>query len=263
VGVQSAKPALPVCVTLWIGPRLGRVERACLRSWLRQGHEVHLYAYDRPEGVPDGVMLKDAAEVVPEHRVVHYHTGSVSLFSNLFRYALQLAGRGTWLDCDIYLLKPLDGARPYLFGEEAPGVIGTGVLRLPARSPILPPLLSIFEERAVPDWLPWRARLAALWRRLSRGRIGLDRMPWGSTGPKAFTALAHRHGLAGLALPAATFCPFGWPEADWIRQPRELFEDRIGPATIGIHLWNERIKHFKDVAAPEGSFLARLQQEGV
>jgi hypothetical protein len=33
-------------------------------------------------------------------------------------------------------------------------------------------------------------------------------------------------------------------------------------ATVTVHLWNERIKHFKEKPAPKGSFLARLQQEG-
>src|SRR5690349_7920416 len=36
------------CVTLWIGESLGAVERACLRSVLRQGHSLALYCYDRP-----------------------------------------------------------------------------------------------------------------------------------------------------------------------------------------------------------------------
>ena len=58
-----------VCNTLWIGPELGRVERACLRSFLRNGHPVTLYCYDEVAGVPEGVVLADAHEVLPAEQV--------------------------------------------------------------------------------------------------------------------------------------------------------------------------------------------------
>lgn len=47
-----------------------------------------------------------------------------------------------------------------------------------------------------------------------------------------------------------------------MRDPLRSLESRITPATIGLHLWNERIKAWKDEPAPPGSFLARLHQEG-
>ena len=104
-------PAPTVCNMLWIGPALGPLERACMNSVLRQGHRLVLWCYDEPRHVPDGVELRDAAEIVPRHGSSDHHSGSVSLFSNLFRYELQRQGLGTWLDSDVYLLKPLESAR--------------------------------------------------------------------------------------------------------------------------------------------------------
>ena len=238
------------------------MERACLRSVLRQGHELTLYCYEPPDGVPEGVEIADAAAILPRARLIRHRGGSPSLFSNLFRYELQRRGLGTWIDADVYLLAPLDGTSDYLLGYEAPGVINGAVLRLPPDSPLLPPLIALFEEREVPPWLPWRARLAARWRLTSRGRTGLADMPWGSAGPNALSWLAARLGLADHALPPEMFFPVPWQDAGWISDPAASLVEKVGPRTVAIHLWNERIKHLKDRPAPPGSFLARLQAEG-
>ena len=76
------------CVTLWIGERMGAVERACLRSVMRQGHGVALYCYRTPHGVPAGVELRNAGEIVPESRVFTGRNGSFAAFSDWFRYEL-------------------------------------------------------------------------------------------------------------------------------------------------------------------------------
>jgi hypothetical protein len=256
------RAGLTVCNMLWIGPALGALERACIRSVLSQGHRLVLWCYDLPDGVPEGVELGDASEVVPRTRIIRHHSGSVSLFSNLFRYELQRQGRGTWLDIDHYLLKPIEGEQPYLLTEDEPGRLNNAVLRTPADSPLLPPLIALFEEKIVPPWLRPRARVAAHWRRLLTGRTGLSRMPWGSTGPAAITAVARRLGMAGLAAPPDAYSPVVWENAHWILDPTLGLEEKITPRTIAVHLWNERIKHFKDRPAPAGSFLARLQAEG-
>ena len=248
---------------LWIGPSLGPVERACMRSVLFQGHPLSLYCYAAPDGVPDGVELRDAAELIPESEVIRHKSGSFALFSNRFRYALQRAGRGIWLDCDAYLLAPLRSASGHLFGEYEPGRINTGVLRLPPDSPMLDPLLDLFDEAEVPPWLPLRARAAALWRLARTGRTNLSAMPWGVVGPLAFTAIARRYRLDRLALPPDALYPVAWQKADWIRDPSVAVEQVIGSRTLSIHLWNERIKGFKNLPAPAGSFLARLHEEGV
>lgn len=248
--------------SLWIGPSLGAVERACLRSALAQGHEVTLWCYERPEGVPEGIEFGEAADILPAGRIVRHENGSPALFANLFRYELQRRGLGTWIDCDVYLLAPIEAARPYLFAWEGRDVINNAVLRLPADSPMLAPLIALFDERRVPSWLPWRHRLAA-WRRLRRtGRTGLSHMPWGSAGPKALTALARRHRRDRWALPPRSFYPVPWQRAGWIREPSIGLDEMIGADTVGVHLWHEVIRPWKDEPARPGSFLARLQAEG-
>jgi hypothetical protein len=250
-----------VCVAMWIGPRLGAVERACVRSILRAGHELILYCYAEPDGVPDGVTLADAAEVLPEDQIVRHHTGSVSLFSNRFRYELMRRGAGTWVDLDTYLVAPLP-LQPLLLTRETDDVLSNSPLRLPSDSPMLPELLVPFEERKVPSWLPWRPRAAAYWRLWRSGRTGIAEMPWGTLGPRALTHAAKRHGAFELALPREQFNPVHWTEADWILDPQRTLDDVVTPRTAAVHLYNERIRAFKDDPAPPGSFLERLQREG-
>ena len=247
---------------MWIGPRLGPVERTCLKSVLNQGHRLALYCFDEPAGVPEGVELRDASEILPRDRIIRHRTGSIALFSNWFRYELQRREAGTWVDCDVYLLAPMDGRSPCLFAEEAPGRINTGVLRLPPDSPLLPPLVALFEERSVPPWLPLRSRMAAALRLWRRGRSGLAAMSWGSAGPKALSYLARQHDLSRFALASDIFYPAPWQDALWITEPRRSLEEIVTPRTVAVHLWNERIKQIKDRPAPPGSFLARLQAEG-
>jgi hypothetical protein len=245
---------------LWIGVSLGAVERACMRSVLQQGHPLNLYCYREIGGVPDGIEMHDAAEIIPESEIIRHWSGSVSLFSNRFRYELQRRGRGTWLDCDAYLLKPLDCTAPHLLAEYEPGKLTPGILRLPKDSPILPALLALFDEKTVPPWLPWRARASAMWRLRTTGRSNLSKMPWGSAGPLALTYYAREFGLLPLAVPAAVLHPVPWQEAERIRF--EPLEALVGPDAVSIHLWNERIKGFKEEPAAPGSFLARVQAEG-
>ena len=247
---------------LWIGPALGPLERACMNSVRRQGHRLVLWCYDEPMHVPDGVDLRDAAEILPRNRIIRHQSGSVSLFSNLFRYELQRRGLGTWLDCDVYLLKPLECSAPYLLSEYEPGAINAGVLRTPPDLPLLAPLIALFEERTVPPWLTPRARIAAHWRLRRNGRTDLSKMPWGSAGPAAITAMARRFGLDRWAVPAEVHSPVDWQDAGWIADPGIALEDVIAAETVSVHLWNERIKHFKDAPAGPGSFLSRLQEEG-
>lgn len=250
------------CLSLWIGEQLGSVERACLRSVLRHGQPLTLYCYSRPEGIPDGVEVADAAAILPRDRVFRHRSGSFAPFSDWFRYEAQRLGLGTWVDTDVYCLAPIPMDRESLFGEQQPGRINNAVLRLPSDSPLLPPLLALFDGNSVPPWLRLRDSILSQIARRIRGRIDVGRLPWGSTGPEALTALAKAHGLAGNALPPRIFYPVPWEEADWIRDPSVPLESRVSEDTVAIHLWNDRIRQFKDSPAPRGSFLHRLQSEG-
>jgi len=226
------------CCSLWFGSDFTVLERACLRSVINQGHRLTLYLYEVCPDVPEGITLADANTILPYETAVSYITkGKIAIFADWFRYQLQALGRGIWLDCDAYLLRPLDGRASYLMGVDRPnGQIQNGV--------------------------PWKPRLKAQFVNLIGGDVDLARLPWGTTGPDALTALARRHGVYHNALEPDVLYPKRWEEAAWVLDPAIQLEDVITPRTLSIHLYNEMIKSFKTKPAPKGSFLARIQQEG-
>lgn len=250
------------CVTLWVGDALGPVERACLKSMLRQGHSVALYCYRIPSGVPDGVRTLDAATILPEAAIRPDWSNRSDLYSDWFRYEIQKRGLGTWLDLDVYLVAPLDLDRLYLFGEYEPAKINGAVLRLPSDSPMLTPLLRQFDGRTVPRAMPLTRQIAGRAQKLMRGTYELTNTPWGTTGPFALTKYVRDFGLGSEALPPEAFYPAPWQNADWVADPAIRLEDFITPKTTAVHLWNELLRGIKHKPAPDGSFLARLQREG-
>jgi hypothetical protein len=207
------------------------------------------------------VELQDASHVLPATAVVRHRRGSIAPFSDWFRYELLKRGLGTWIDTDMYLLRPLDEQADHLFGEERPGVINNAVLRLPANSPVLDELLAPFQG-TMPAWLSPRHRLSSQLRKWLAGGLDVGAMPWGTTGPAALTAAAAKFGLTSLALPPTAFYPVPWERADWILDPTLDLEEMVTGSTVGIHLWNECIRQVKERPPPQGSFLQRLWTEG-
>jgi len=204
--------------TLWLGERLGPLERACLRSFLRAGHPVTFYAYEDVVGIPEGVTVADAEEVLP--RTVRERNAALpkSVFADYFRYQMQALSLGTWIDADVYCIKPFDFADDYVFGWENRRYINQAVLRMPADSPLTAALLDIFESRTMARWIPLRKRLPNLLKR-RRQPVAPDELPVGWTGPKALTWCARRFRLTGRAYPREVFYPIYCQERDAMAEP--------------------------------------------
>jgi hypothetical protein len=106
-----------------------------MSSFVQQGHDYHLYVYERPAGVPPGVQLRDAAEIVPSSTVFVNRRGrgkgSYACFADLFRYKLLCLRGGWWVDADVFCLRPFDFDAPYVLGAEDKPV-ANGVIKAPA-----------------------------------------------------------------------------------------------------------------------------------
>ena len=63
---MSVREEAQVVNGLWIGPRLSPLERLCVSSFVRHGNRFRLWLYGpMEEGVPAGVEVADANEVMP------------------------------------------------------------------------------------------------------------------------------------------------------------------------------------------------------
>jgi Alpha 1,4-glycosyltransferase conserved region len=226
--------------SLWVGPRLTWLEQLCLVSWLAHGHRVLLWTYQPVESVPHGVETRDAREILPESAITfHRFSGSVSLFSNRFRYHLFQRRQATWLDTDILLLRPLADSSPFLFAWETPDSICGAVLRLPRNSRALCDLLAFTDARVpVPHWWPLKHRIRQRLRGLVRRHELAEDMTWGTFGPRALTETLRRCNLTDRALPSETFYPLIWTETALFYEPPEIVEARLTARTVAVHLWS-------------------------
>jgi len=198
---------------LWIGPRLSAMERTCLASFLRLGHEVHLYTYGDVDNIPPGTVVRNGREILPAERIFRYREhDSVSGFSNFFRYKLLLERGGWWVDTDLVCVKPFDFDGDYVFSSEGAGVVNCGAIRA----------------------APGSEAMAFAWDFCNaRDPVTLK---WGETGPALMKQVIERFALHDRVQPPHVFCPIAWPE--W-RRIIDAEAPELPAESRAVHLWNE------------------------
>jgi hypothetical protein len=245
---------------LWFGDRLAYLEQLSILSALAHGHAYTLYSY-KPEslqGVPAGVEVRDAAEVMSDPRRVRYFEGKFkALGSDFFRYELMAKSLGYWVDLDLIFVRPLDLPGDYVFGWEGPKSINGAVLKLPAGSPMLEELRNIPERNWCPPYFGPRSKLKYHWQRL-RGPVELEDLPWGSAGPGMIAYLAKKYGLLGITQPIDVFYPLPYTGARKLFGPAEAIERLIMPNTLAIHMWHSSLGDLVDRPPPTGSYIEKL-----
>ena len=227
---------------LWIGDCLSVMEQLSICSYLANGHTYHLYVYDHVRGVPQGVVLRDAAEIVSKERIFRYpEHNSYAGFSNLFRYALLLEKGGWWSDTDTICLKPYDFQSDHVFSSEAgpdgADVVNVGAIKAPRGSPMLAYLADACQA------------------------TDTRTIRWGQTGPRLAAAAVAKFGLHRHVQRAATFCPNPFPGWEAVLDPGRSW--RFGPETYAVHLWNElwrRAGRDKDAVYPSECLYELLKQ---
>jgi hypothetical protein len=245
---------LSIIQSLWIGDRLSVMEQLSISSFLKNGHSFHLYVYNELKGVPDGVVLLDADQIMRLLKIFKYKDyDSYAGFSDLFRYKLLLEKGGYWVDTDVVCLKPFRLECDYVLASEkfrkyflARPVLARAscVIKAPVGSRIME---YCYAESAKRD--P---------RELS----------WGELGPKLLTTAVKKFNLEGYAAKTEIFCPIdSW---QWKRSISGSFitvwKEKKKMATHGslaLHLWNEMWRRSgvnKDADFPKNSIYEQLKQ---
>ncbi len=227
---------------LWIGRALSPLEQLSIRSFLANGHEVHLYLYEQVEGVPSGTRVRNAERVLPRSSLFLYREHpSYAGFSNFFRYRLLLEKGGWFVDLDNVCLRPFDFADDYVFSSEAVLEGGTkanlGAIKVPAGCDLM----------------------ADLWRQCEA--FDVSKLVWGQCGPNLMAESIRRHGLDAFVQPPQAFCPLSWWEWRDLLDPAAACDPPPEDA-YAIHLWNEMWRRAgvdKFAKAAAGSLYARLQ----
>lgn len=206
--------------TLWIGSNLSNLESLSLRSHLKVGHKVVLWTFGQVQGVPEGVVVQDAREILSEKDVFAYQSGegagSYSACSNLFRYKMLLEIGGWWVDTDVVALKAFDFDEPYVFASEQ------------NRNGSCNPTTCVMKVPAGSDVMRY------CWDKAKT--IERKTVQWGTIGPKLLTKAVFSLNLEEYARSPATFCPVEWFIAE---------KDPVVPSppdisrSYAVHLWHE------------------------
>lgn len=274
------RPSTPPTVqspvqSLWVGDALSPIEQLSAQSFLHHGHEFHLYAYDELAGVPAGVVVKDAADIIPRREVFMHRIGTYAIFSDWFRWALLYRRGGWWADMDVICLRPFLFDDAIVFGGDkniAPGGARSGggmcridVLKFPPRHAFC---LHMLERCAAPNrftpYDTWPDRARKLKRILLRR--GKEYTGWGEAGgPRGFTRALEHFDLLKHAKSFEVFSPYlVYPRAAWQRILLERFDgdvDALFPASYSFHIGNEYLRrdgYDKHRPLPAQSLLGKL-----
>lgn len=247
--------------SLWVGPKLGYLEQLCIRSALVAGHEVRLFSYapDELSGVPAGVEVRNAAEIMGEEKLLFSSgSGFVALDSDFWRYRLLEKGMGLWIDMDVILLQPLEVRDGFLFGWQDADTINNAVLGAPMDSPFVADLVGLPRPNHCPPWFGPRRRLTYKLRRLIRGDIGLADLPWGTFGPELVTYLVRKHRLERYVQPSDVLYPIPWQLAPILYEQAPVARAYLTENTRAVHMWHGRLGELASKRPPAGSFIAEM-----
>ncbi|MDR2036464.1 MAG: hypothetical protein LBQ60_00925 [Bacteroidales bacterium] len=207
---------------LWVNGELNRMQQLCIRSYLANGHEFHLYTYNTEIEVPPGTTIRNAGQVIPEKDIFYDDRGSLCSFADLFRYELLFEYGGWWVDMDLICLKPFDFASEYVFASEHDPAFNQkvciGAIKVPPHSDIMQ------------------------YCRQTAYKIISDftRVPWGSLGCGLFYSFMEIHGsYMAHVQPPHVFCPVPYYHYQL------LFSDLLidfTEKTYALHFWNEMLR---------------------
>lgn len=246
---------------LWVGAPFGPIEQISALSFLDVGHELIVYSDRRLEGLPPGVELRDANEILSTDNILrHRKTGSPALYSDLFRFALLKKTDHIWVDLDVVALRRFPDV-DYLIGRENEQDLNGAVLRLPKNSQALARLLEYnVDTRGYPPFLKGFSRFRYMLKTFGRG-LHISDWPWGAIGPRGLTHFLTETGEIGQALPTEAFYPIPWPQADRFARPHDLAFDSFPEGTLAVHLWGRLLRRHIDEhhggVLPAGSFLQK------
>lgn len=205
--------------SLWVGRPLSKVEQTCISSFIYHGHSFTLFVYDKDLKVPDGVVKKDARDIIPESKLFKVDN-SYGPFADMFRYTMISKTDLTWTDTDNICLKSEWNFPEYLFGMQGGPhkIVANGLLRAPKESKLIKDLMEYANS------------------------FNKKEIKWGEIGPQLLTAKIHENGLSGYIKKPKVFYPVNYWEWEDIFDPSkkaDVLEKLRNSHTLQI--WNQML----------------------
>lgn len=204
--------------TLWVGKPFSKIELTAMSSFIYHGHELTIYLYDLEREVPNGVIKKDAREILSEDKIFMVDN-SYAAFSDIFRYLMVRDTGLVWTDTDNVCLRSDWPKQDYIFGMQAADsneTIAGGILKAPNNSIFISELI--------------------------RKSIEFDKenIAWSEIGPKLVTSKVNELDLISYAIPIEGFYSIGFQEWEMLWD-KKYFNSVIERSknSYCIQIWNQ------------------------
>lgn len=250
--------------SLWIGDSLGDIERASALSFLKYGDHFILYTYNPVKGVPNGVELRDANEIMQIRKIFRYKkTGSPALHADIFRCFLMQKTDYIWVDLDVVALRSFDCLGDWVFGKETDSFVNNAVLKLP-REAISLDVISKYSAdfSGIPPFLMGSRKIRYQIKNFFKGGLSVEDWPWGALGPQLLTYALRQTGEIQHALPVSAFYAIGMHQIALFADPNGIDPSLIPQDAYALHLWGKELRIFLQThhegKAPKGSFIHQL-----
>lgn len=232
---------------VWIGDTLGPIHAACLRSFLRHGHDVVLHSYGRPHDTPDGVRLFDAGKLMKETEVEVFKRHNLLAYaSDIYRYRIQREGMGLYVDCDVFCLEPF-ADEEYVFTWESGHLIANGILKIPHDSELLKRILKDSENPYfIPYWYSRRKKRKMALRKLLGFPKHVVKQEWGVIGPQLISYHIKQLELTHHAQSIDTYLNLNSQHVPLLYEEGLRVCDLITPRSIGLHL-SSSVRPLKEI----------------
>jgi len=231
---------------LWVGSVLPTMQRLSISSFIANGHTYHLYCYDELQGVPDGVRVKDASQILPRSSICTHekYDTYAAPFSDMFRYRLLLEHGGLWADTDVVCLRPFRFTNEYVFSSEHR--LLHGVMReVPTITVMKAPSGASFLEELYEEV----------------NKLGRS-FQWNDSGAGPLNRMIDKYSLHNFVERASVFCPL--PTSLFERVVKENVQFSFEKTTCAIHLWHElwrRAKLNVDATFAAASLYEQLKRQ--
>ena len=131
--------------SFWYGSQLNDLCNVCVKSFIKNGFEFHLWSYDKELIVPKGCIIRDASEILDSSLIFQSSSGSYAPFSDWFRFMLLYKQGGTWVDMDMVCLNPFE-IQTNSICEQQKGMIAMGIINLEKGHSMAKELVDAYEE---------------------------------------------------------------------------------------------------------------------
>jgi hypothetical protein len=235
----------PVIASFWYGSDLSWLEQLCIRSFLDRGHRFVLYTAEDLAGVPSGVEVKHASDILwpPSFDISDNDRLKVAVFSDIFRLHIIAKTGFLWVDLDAYCVRSFSFESPYVFATSERHSYPNGVMGLPKNSSTLIDMITFLESPNPTQ--PWRGTRL---KRINRKRVeegeswGIESLPWGCSGPKAFEFFLKKSGEVERAMPTKTFYPIPPKELWKLHDPSIKTSDIEQNGVHSVHIYGHQKK---------------------